>query len=228
MITWMVRGFKLYNRVQDGWSKVKTLFIIQLLTVIYLLVHEFTTKSVGGYFLLVVLVSYGMFLTYSVVIDSMLEPNDDEKTDGIHLVNKVYRIFMHISTALLALSAYLIDGCRLQIFPPEFFFVALYSFVNAGFTHYLHKVYTDRPKEFLFDPDKLPPKTINNLRYNKELFDQQMNTLWKLTLFFSALSIAMIGIGVVISVDSAEAAAKIAEVNEGDSPLMRMDFVCIK
>lgn len=28
MLAWMVRGFKLYNRVQEGWSKVKTLFVI--------------------------------------------------------------------------------------------------------------------------------------------------------------------------------------------------------
>lgn len=28
MLLWMWRGFRLYNQVQEGWSKVKTLFVI--------------------------------------------------------------------------------------------------------------------------------------------------------------------------------------------------------
>ena len=109
---WMFRGFRLFNRVQEGWSKVKTLFVIQSLTVVYLLVHEFTTKSVAGYFLLMTLVSYGSFLTFSVMIDSMQDDEMANRKDGIHLVNKIYRVAMHLGFILLAISSLYIEGCR--------------------------------------------------------------------------------------------------------------------
>jgi hypothetical protein len=67
----MYRGFVEYNKVQEGWSKIKSLFVIQLACVIYMLIHEFTTKSVAGYFLIVLFTTYGLFLTFSVILDSM-------------------------------------------------------------------------------------------------------------------------------------------------------------
>jgi hypothetical protein len=40
-----------------------------------MLIHEFTTKSVAGYYLILLLTTYGNFLTLSVIMDSMI---DDE------------------------------------------------------------------------------------------------------------------------------------------------------
>ena len=40
-----------------------------------MLIHEFTTKSVAGYYLILLLTTSGNFLTLSVIMDSMI---DDE------------------------------------------------------------------------------------------------------------------------------------------------------
>ena len=78
----------------------------------------------------------------------------------------------------------------------------MYTFVGAAFTHYLHYIHSKKPHDFLFDPDKLPPKSVNNLRYNKELFADQMNWLWRFTLVFAAVSMLMVGCGLMISSNS--------------------------
>lgn len=177
-----------------------------------MILHEFTTKSVAGYYLLITFVSYGSFLTFSVMIDSMLDEETAAQTNGIHLVNKFYRISMHIGAIVLVAQSYFINGCREEIYPHSFLWVAIYTLVNAAFTHYLHIVHTRHPEDFLFNPDKLPPMSINNLRYNKELFKKQMDWLWIFTLIFAIVSTVLISLGAYISSNSALAAEAMADV----------------
>ena len=70
MFFFMYRGFKCYNKVTTGWSKVKTLFVVQAFCVSYLGFHEFTGRSIKGFYLILLFTSYGLFLTFSVVVDS--------------------------------------------------------------------------------------------------------------------------------------------------------------
>lgn len=111
MMYFMYHGFIEYNKVQKGPSKIKGLFIIQLGCVIYLLIHEFTTKSVAGYYLILLLTTYGNFLTFSVIMDSMIDSETNNRRDGIHGFNFFFRVGMHLLTAILGAISIFMDGC---------------------------------------------------------------------------------------------------------------------
>ena len=66
----MYLGFTNYQKVQEGMSKVKGLFIIQLLVVLYLLYVTYRGETVTDYYLILLFTHYGQFLTTSAVIDS--------------------------------------------------------------------------------------------------------------------------------------------------------------
>ena len=66
----MYLGFKNYQKVQEGMSKVKGLFIIQFLVVLYLLYATFKGATVLNFYVILLFTHYGHFLTFSVVIDS--------------------------------------------------------------------------------------------------------------------------------------------------------------
>jgi hypothetical protein len=55
----------------------------------------------------------------------------------------------------------------------------------------------------------MPAKSLNNLRYNMELFRKQMRTYYLMTLFFSSLSIAMVIIGLIIGINSTNGASRV-------------------
>jgi hypothetical protein len=141
-----------YGRVQSGWSKVKTLFVIQLATLLFLDLHEFWFKTVTGYFLILVLVTYGMFLTFSVIIDSMQDDATAARTDGIHLVNKVFRVVMHTWFVALFVLGQFIDGCSPTLFPTIFIQAGLFSLLNATYVVFLYFVWHEYRESFLFNP----------------------------------------------------------------------------
>merc|ERR1712203_1075705 len=72
MTTYMIIGIHNYNKLQPGWSKVKSLFVLQTVTIVYLLVNEFTHRHISGIFIILLFTQYCMFLTFCLVIDSMI------------------------------------------------------------------------------------------------------------------------------------------------------------
>lgn len=105
----MALGFIQYNRVQKGWSKVKLLFLVQLATVLFFCIHEFTNKTIRGYFLIFVMTSYGMFLTFGVVFDGMQDEETKARRDRMHGLDFIFRVSMHAATAVLFLSVFFVD-----------------------------------------------------------------------------------------------------------------------
>lgn len=72
MTVYMCIGIYHYNKVLKGWSKVKTLFILQTITIVYLAVNEFTHRHIHGIFLIYLFTQYSLFLTFCLVLDSCL------------------------------------------------------------------------------------------------------------------------------------------------------------
>ena len=70
MMYFMYLGFTNYQKVQEGMSKVKGLFIIQFLVVLFLLFVTFKGATVTDFYVILLLTHYGYFLSFSVVIDS--------------------------------------------------------------------------------------------------------------------------------------------------------------
>ena len=66
----MYIGFTNYQKVQEGMSKVKGLFIIQFLVVLFLLFVSSKGAKVTDFYVILLLTHYGYFLSFSVVIDS--------------------------------------------------------------------------------------------------------------------------------------------------------------
>ena len=52
MTLYMCLGIYNYNKVLKGWSKVKTLFVLQTITILYLAINEFTHRHIHGIFLI--------------------------------------------------------------------------------------------------------------------------------------------------------------------------------
>lgn len=178
-----------------------------------MLIHEFTTKSVAGYYLIVLFTTYGLFLTFSVILDSMQDQETADRRDGIHGYNFLFRVGMHTMTVVLAAMSFWIKGCSPTLFPDAFVGLAVYIAFYTLFTLYLHREHHN--KNHLFDEDCLPKSaSVNNLRYNLDLFKQQFEVLRKVTIVFSLISLALIGLGVYLDINQ-------ANVNT------RNDFVCI-
>lgn len=130
-----------------------------------MLVHEFTTKSVAGYFLIVLFTIYGLFLTFSVILDSMQDEETAARRDGVHGFNFVLRVGMHAMTAVLAVASFWIKGCSPTLFPDAFLALAVYNLFYTASTLYLHWQHHQGVR--LFDEDRLPKSaSINNLRFN--------------------------------------------------------------
>lgn len=167
--------------------------------------------------------SYGMFLTFAVLIESMQDENTAARRDGIYGFDYIFRICMHFATALLfALGIFVPIKCSVHLFPDIFTAAAIYVCVNGAYFGFLQYKYSvakaeveRREKErksdqetpgddkkyepvaFLFDPENLPPVSVNNLRYNLDLFDKQMWFGFYGGYAVTGLSISMITIGLV-------------------------------
>ena len=72
MTLYMCLGIYNYNKVLKGWSKVKTLFVLQTITILYLAINEFTHRHIHGIFLIYLFTQYSLFLTFCLVLDSCL------------------------------------------------------------------------------------------------------------------------------------------------------------
>ena len=135
-------------------------------------IHEFTNKTIRGYFIIFVMTSYGMFLTFGVVFDGMQDEATKARRDGMYGLDFIFRVSMHVATAALFLSVFFDDlTCTSELFPDSFTFAAVYVLANAAYVGFLYYKYKYTPDDFLFDAENLPEKSFNNLRYNTELFD---------------------------------------------------------
>ena len=91
------------------------------------------------------------FLTFSVLIDSMLNDETAKRWDGIHLQSKLHRIFMHLGALSLFIFSFFIPSCNVELFPHAFNLVAAYTLINALFIIYLYYVWNEHPENFLFN-----------------------------------------------------------------------------
>ena len=132
---------------------------------------------------------------------------------------------MHTATALLfILCIFAPIKCSEHLFPDIFTAAAIYVCANGAYFGFLQYKYSaakaevarrkeerdndqetpgdddkkNKPVEFLFDPENLPPQSFNNLRYNLELFDKQMWFGFYGGYAVTGLSISMITIGLII------------------------------
>jgi hypothetical protein len=80
MTIYMVIGIRNYNRLQPGWSKVKSLFIFQTFCIVYLLINEFVHRHISGLFLILLFTQYSMFMAFCIVMDSCITEADDLQT----------------------------------------------------------------------------------------------------------------------------------------------------
>ena len=80
MTIYMIIGVRNYNRLIEGWSKVKSLFVFQTVIIVYLVTNEFTHRHIQGIFLVLLFTQYSLFLTFCIVIDSMITPSQDAST----------------------------------------------------------------------------------------------------------------------------------------------------
>ena len=120
MTIYMIIGIRAYSKIQPQWTKTKSLFVVQTVAVVYLEVNEFTGRNIRGFYLILIFTSYSLFLTFSLVVDSCQTSADDEKQSDIHIVNKIYRISMHVITLALFCGTFTIKECDQQIYPTMF------------------------------------------------------------------------------------------------------------
>ena len=122
MTIYMIIGVKNYNRLIEGWSKVKSLFVFQTVIIVYLVTNEFTHRHISGIFIVLLFTQYSLFLTFCIVIDSMISPTQDanNKDSKMRLFNKIFRICMHTISLALFISTFWMVDCYQDIYPANF------------------------------------------------------------------------------------------------------------
>jgi len=132
MTFFMIIGIKNYNKLQAGWSKIKTLFVVQFAIIVYLVVNEFTHRHISGLFLVLLFTQYTLFLTFCLVVDSMLTKHQDEKIDDSKLrqFNKIFRVAMHMITFGLFVSTFWMKDCNSSIYPKNFIAVVIIILIH--------------------------------------------------------------------------------------------------
>ena len=192
----MVIGIRNYNRLQPGWSKVKSLFIFQTFCIVYLLINEFTHRHISGLFLILLFTQYSMFMAFCIVIDSCITEADDHntswKTDKLKCFNKVFRYICHLTTFGLFVSTFFMKNCNTSIYPANF--VAVVILILA---HQVYDVYLSC-NGYLIDWANLPFVSSNRLRYNEVLFKKQSKCLLIANLVFGIISILTVASGYFI------------------------------
>lgn len=80
MTIYMIIGVRAYGKLtgycngrDDKSQKVKALFIFQTIIIIYLVINEFTHRHVRGVFLVLLFTQFSLFITFNIVVDSMID-----------------------------------------------------------------------------------------------------------------------------------------------------------
>ncbi len=166
MTIYMIIGIRNYNKLQPGWSKTKSLFVLQFFIICYLVINEFTGRHIVGLFLILLFTQYTLFLTFCLVIDSMMTSKQDEKINDskLRLFNKIFRISMHLITLGLFASSFFIKSCQDSIYPANFVAVVSIIFIHQIYDLFLHF------HGYMIDWDNLPFISKNQLNFNEKLF----------------------------------------------------------
>ena len=72
MTMYMILGVRFYGKIQRRLSKVMLLFIFQTVIIFYLVINEFTHRHLQGIFIVLLFTQYSLFITFSLVVDSMI------------------------------------------------------------------------------------------------------------------------------------------------------------
>ena len=77
----MIRGLIFYNREHireaSGAFKTKCLLCFQSIIIFYLAINEFTGRHISGLFIILLFTQYSLFVTFCIVMDSMVTAEDD-------------------------------------------------------------------------------------------------------------------------------------------------------
>ena len=88
----------------------------------YLVINEFTHRHISGIFVILLFTQYSLFLTFNIVVDSMISPTQMEtyRDSKLRTFNKIFRIVMHTATIALLLSTIWMKPCDEAIYPRNF------------------------------------------------------------------------------------------------------------
>ena len=194
MTIYMVIGVRAYGKLVPGWCKTKTLFVMQTGVILYLLINEFNHRLISGLFLILLFTQYSLFLTFCLVVDSMITPEQDASINGskLRVFNKVFRICMHLATFTLFVSTFFIKDCYTMIYPANFIAV-----VSIILIHQVYDIFL-ACNDYMIDYKNLPFTSPNKLRYNPELFKKQSKCLMIGNLIFGFISMATVTVGYLI------------------------------
>ena len=156
-----------------------------------MIVNEFFHKSFQGLFIILVFTQWSYFLTFSLVIDSMITEEDDRNltSDKLKTFNLVFRLIMHLMSFGLFISIFFVENCYSPVYPVNF--VCL---VGLIFVHQVYDIYLIR-HNYMIDWEELPPMTRNKLRYNVDLFKSQAKFLMFGNIIFGTVSVAIVCFG---------------------------------
>ena len=194
MTTYMTIGLCAYSKLQKGWSKVKSLFVFQTVIIAYLVVNEFTHRHIQGVFIILLFTQYSMFITFCLVVDSMVPPSTElnEKYNKMRMFRKFFRLCIHVTTLGLFISTFFMKSCDAEIYPINFVAVTILIVAQQIYDLWL------ACNNYQIDYANLPFISQNKLRYNKELFEKQSKCLLIANMFFGALSICTVAAGYLI------------------------------
>jgi len=113
----MIVGIRAYSSIRPYWTKRKTLFVFQTVAIVYLLINEFTGRSIVGFYLILIFSQYSLFLVFSIVVDSCYTNANREGTSKMHYANTIYRAGMHIATWTLFALTFTIKPCDDHVYP---------------------------------------------------------------------------------------------------------------
>ena len=194
MTIFMIIGAIGYRKVNKGWSKVKSLFCIQLVIIFYLLINEFTDRNFRGIFFILLGAQWSYFITFSLVIDSCITIEADENInqDKLKTFNWYFRLVNHLLTLGLFTTIFYVTDCNEKVYPPNFTLLIFLILLHQVYDVYL------KLNDYMIDWEELPFTSINKLRYNRELFEKQAKCLLYGNFIFAVVSIAIICFGVFV------------------------------
>ena len=196
MTLFMIRGLYFYTRphVRKGWCKTKSLLCFQSVIIFYLGINEFTHRHISGLFIILLFTQYSLFITFCIVIDSMITKKQDETRlkSKQRCFNYIFRWCMHGASLGLFISTFFMKDCHEAIYPVNFITLVIIIWIHQFYDIYL------ACHDYMVDYENLPPMSWNKLKFNTELFKAQTKFLFYGNLFFGLLSMFTVASGYFI------------------------------
>ena len=122
-------------------------------------------------------------------MDSCLTAEHENEKNVMYYTNKIGRIFFHSLFLLLLCLTYYARSCTDSLYPPVFIGLGFFIFSQQVFDIALYY------RDYLIDWERLPPKHLTGMFFNKELFREQMKILFYSNLLFGTFSLLTIWMG---------------------------------